>query len=278
MHLSKFLKVLFVLSLLALVIPIAIARGDVGGTAVVRESAATLSNQLVASLTGMPVLGDNEVYEGWLVSDDGEKKLSVGIMAVDSEGNIDHTFTHSGWANLTSIYDKFVVTVEPVPDTDSGPSGIVTASDLIPAGGMAHIRHLLYSWAGNPEYSSGVYSSNGLLIDLWAQNDSGQSGWASLNQNGADLDVVLWLAPGAMESNLVHIHTGQCDTLGGVEHGLSSFSGGSGMSTSTLPGVSLSGLITGGFAVNAHNAADAGVNTACGDIQIPMLPFLRESQ
>ena len=104
-----------------------------------------------------------------------------------------------------------------------------------------------------------------LLIVLNEDNDSGQSGWALLTAKGNDTEVVLSLSEGVMESELVHIHSGGCGPdLGGVEHSLTNFANGS--STTLLEGVSLESLLTGGFAINAHNSTDPSVYTACGNI------------
>jgi hypothetical protein len=76
-------------------------------------------------------------------------------------------------------------------------------------------------------------------------------------------DVVLYIAPGALATELVHIHSGRCgaDTLGRVEHGLTSFIDGSGVSATTVD-VPLSSLRTGDFAVNSHKKGEPGVYTA----------------
>ena len=106
-----------------------------------------------------------------------------------------------------------------------------------------------------------------VLIALDEQNDSGQSGWAELTSRGSDTKVVLSLSTGAMETGSVHIHTGQCGaSLGGVAHGLTSFVGGAGGSTTLLEGVSLDSLLNGDFAINAHNAETGSIYTACGNI------------
>ena len=123
---------------------------------------------------------------------------------------------------------------------------------------------------GNP----GTYTTCGNLpieadsitISLSELNSSGQSGWASLTARGSKTEAVLLLSPGTLQTELVHIHTGQCgDTLGGVVHGLTSFAGGSGGSM-TLVDVSLSSLRTGDFAVNSHQMGNPGTYTSCGNI------------
>jgi hypothetical protein len=78
--------------------------------------------------------------------------------------------------------------------------------------------------------------------------------------------VELVLSPGNLESELVHIHSGQCGaTLGGVVFPLTSFVDGSGESV-TIVDAPLSSLQTGDFAINTHNKQDSSVFTACGNI------------
>jgi hypothetical protein len=127
----------------------------------------------------------------------------------------------------------------------------------------------VYTACGNiptgEDVTIGAVPPTTVLISLDALNDSRQSGWAKLAAKGDDTEVILSLSSGAMTSNLVHIHFGQCgDSLGGVANGLTSFA--DGMSTTLLVGVSLDSLHTGGFAVNARNADDPSVYTVCGNI------------
>ena len=124
--------------------------------------------------------------------------------------------------------------------------------------------------AGSP----GTYTSCGSIpieaqavtIPLEEMNDSGQSGFATLTARGDMTEVVLNISAGAMQTELVHIHTGQCgDALGGVAHGLTSFVGGMGGS-STMVDATLASLQTGDFAINSHKMGDPGVYTTCGNI------------
>ena len=75
--------------------------------------------------------------------------------------------------NLFADFDKFVVTIEPIPDLDSGPSAVVAYIHAIPAGGILHIRHLLFSLGGNPPYSTGFHAGTpkGLAVGLREQTD-----------------------------------------------------------------------------------------------------------
>ena len=105
-----------------------------------------------------------------------------------------------------------------------------------------------------------------VTLALDEQNDSGQSGTATLTEVDSTIEVVLSLSAGTSETDIVHIHSGQCgDTLGGVVHTLTSFVGGSGDST-TIVEATLASVQDGDHAINAHDASDASIYTACGNI------------
>ncbi|HEU0020987.1 MAG TPA: hypothetical protein VFR55_04845 [Dehalococcoidia bacterium] len=105
-----------------------------------------------------------------------------------------------------------------------------------------------------------------LTVVLNQDNDSGQNGWANLTAKGDQTEVILYLPPGDLETEAVHIHSGQCgDALGGVVHPLTSFVDGAGFSVTTID-VAVASLRTGDFAINTHNSDDAGVYTSCGNI------------
>lgn len=138
MYFSKIVKVVLLLSLLALVIPAAVAHGETAGTITVRDSSPTLSDQVVIDLAGLPTLGEGQTYEAWLYSDDSSSKLSLGVLEVDS-GSVNQTYTHPDGVNLGSAYDKFYLTIEP--------SGELAASDRIPSKGLVRVRKTLLSTA-----------------------------------------------------------------------------------------------------------------------------------
>ena len=104
-----------------------------------------------------------------------------------------------------------------------------------------------------------------LLVALGEQNDSGQTGWASLTANGDKTEVVVSVSRGNVESELIHIHSGSCggDTLGGVVHGLTRITGG--VSVTTVD-ATLASLRTGDFAINSHKKGEPAVYTTCGNI------------
>ena len=149
MYLSKVFKVVLLLSLMALIIPLSIARGQVTvGTAMIEESSMGASDMLTIKLNTLPSPGEGNAYEGWLVTADGAGKLSVGVFELDDSGSVDQSYTHPDGMNLATGYSQFLVTLEPSPDTDPGPSGVFVYYDMIPEDGIMYVHGLLDSESG----------------------------------------------------------------------------------------------------------------------------------
>ena len=104
-----------------------------------------------------------------------------------------------------------------------------------------------------------------LTITMNELNSSGQSGTATLVANGNTTDVAVAVTPGAVGvAQPIHIHTGSCATLGGVDYALTAVMNGTSLSSVD---VSLDTLRDGEFAVNLHKSgAEASVYHACGDL------------
>jgi hypothetical protein len=97
-----------------------------------------------------------------------------------------------------------------------------------------------------------------------ALNNSGQNGIATLTPKGDETEVVLELTGIGDAAQPVHIHTGSCQQLGGVQYPLTNLSGGKSTTTVKAPFASLR---NGNFAINAHKSAqEVSVYTACGNI------------
>ena len=165
----KVLAILAVVGLIAMLIPltIALAQGDTG-TVTIRDSDPEdvfdkLSDQVTIKFADIPALPPDKAYEGWLVDDAGP--VSTGILVPNADGNIDQTFKLGGdreGENLLENFHTFVISIEPVPDTDPKPSADKPYLHTIPKGALVHIGHLLVSWAGNPEYTKGFYADKAL--------------------------------------------------------------------------------------------------------------------
>lgn len=100
---------------------------------------------------------------------------------------------------------------------------------------------------------------------LAEQNDSSQSGFATLVSVGDQTLVALSVTPGiAGTAQPIHIHNGSCEALGGVAFALTNVVDGRSV---TLVNAPLSTLQDGTKAINLHkSAAEIAVYTACGDI------------
>lgn len=70
----------------------------------------------------MPKITANEVYEAWLIDVDSGYQLSMGLFAVDGNGEGSLLWTAS---NYIGEYDKIAITKEANPDRDPSPSGNV---------------------------------------------------------------------------------------------------------------------------------------------------------
>jgi Ice-binding-like len=105
---------------------------------------------------------------------------------------------------------------------------------------------------------------NMVKVVLNAQNNSGQSGFATIFDVAGKAKVILNIVgQPAKVVEPAHIHFGSCAQLGAVEYPLSNVGTGS---SQTILSVSLVELVAQPFAINVHkSAAETGIYVACGD-------------
>ncbi len=294
-------------------VPVQISALAGEGTVVIWDDVA-LSDAITFAMTGVTPAAAGTSYEGWVKT--GSTVKSTGVMTVKADGSIDYTFGsgkqvlvplkelnssgQSGWAVVTvnpndASQTDIALTLSTgtlqtelvhihtgqcgsslggvahgLTSFDGGSGGSITTVDAtlisLRTGGFAINTHEAgnasnYTACGNIPTEAGS-----ITFALNEMSNSGSSGWATLIADGSQTDVVLNISAGVLPTELVHIHGGQCGaTLAGVEHGLTSFGGGSGGSFTTV-NASLSSLRNGGFAVNTHQAGSPGVYTNCGNI------------
>jgi hypothetical protein len=113
-----------------------------------------------------------------------------------------------------------------------------------------------------PESAS---SSNEVVVELAEQNNSGESGTATLTATGAKTRVVLEMKNPTTDSQPAHIHRGSCENLDADPlHGLLNVRQGR---SETVVNVPLSELTTGGLALNVHQSnASLDTYVACGNL------------
>ncbi len=83
---------------------------DDGGTPSVSD--------LTLNISGLEDLGDDYAYEGWIIVDG--SPVSTGVFDVSSSGSVNSTFEVD--AASLSAATMFVLSIEPVPDSDPAPA------------------------------------------------------------------------------------------------------------------------------------------------------------
>lgn len=78
------------------------------------------TSTVTLNISGLSDLGSSFKYEGWLILPNGEAK-STGVFTVDANGIMSKTKFDVDATNLSDA-TKFVLTIEPNPDSDPNPS------------------------------------------------------------------------------------------------------------------------------------------------------------
>ncbi|MGE5462105.1 MAG: anti-sigma factor domain-containing protein, partial [Syntrophothermus sp.] len=122
-----------------------------------------------AELTATAILAPppGTQYEAWLVEDDGQR-TSLGLLSLDSTGQGKLTFAGEQGTNLVAQYSGIEITIEPSPDPDTNPSGIVAYSFYYPQDALPHLRSLLSSSANTPNRAALI---QGLTTDIQTINE-----------------------------------------------------------------------------------------------------------
>jgi hypothetical protein len=110
-------------------------------------------------------------------------------------------------------------------------------------------------------------AGNSVTVQLQAQNNSGESGTATLTDMGNNQTKVTLNLSGAPAgvAQPAHIHEGTCANLNPTpKYPLTNVMDGK---SDTTVNVSLSSIMTGGFAINVHkSAAEVSTYFSCGNI------------
>jgi hypothetical protein len=114
-----------------------------------------------------------------------------------------------------------------------------------------------------------AFAATPLQDHLSAQNNSGETGTATLLQSGANVIVRLRLSGAPVEPQPAHIHKGTCDKLDPKPaYPLSNVV--NGVSETVVKDVSLSDFTSGKYAINVHKSLkDIPTYVACGNITAP---------
>jgi hypothetical protein len=105
-----------------------------------------------------------------------------------------------------------------------------------------------------------------LQLKLYAQNRPGETGTATFEQMPNGVMVVVRMAGQGNGREPIHIHQGTCKSLDLVpKYHLTDLL--RGISTSTIPGITLGDLLKGNYAIDVHfSSADMTKYVACAQI------------
>ncbi len=116
-------------------------------------------------------------YEAWLIDDNNETRISLGILQKSESGLYALTYLDPEGRNLLDLFNRMEITLETNPDPSPNPSDTVSYSSAIPPGALAHIRHILGSYNGNPNQTAmtiGLLQTSELIDEAGASMASGE--------------------------------------------------------------------------------------------------------
>ena len=126
------------------------------------------ADQVTISTTDMPLPPEGSQYEAWLIEDDREQRISIKTINFDPENHGFLTFVDQEGQNLLGKYSALEITVEPNPDLSTNSSNNIAFSMRLPADGLTHVRHLLFSFQATPNkigFIRGLDADTNLLAE-----------------------------------------------------------------------------------------------------------------
>ena len=157
---------------------------EFSGTAFVSDDAA-LSDKITYDVTSIADPSTGTEYVGWMVSQ--KRKLSTGPMAV-VDNAISYSFDSNSprytGENLIQNFSTIVITEEAAGTDPDQPAGPAVYSYTVPAGAMAHIRHLVADWP--PGSGVGILTNLNLQVNVAVTH----ANLAKASLDAGDLDGV----------------------------------------------------------------------------------------
>lgn len=130
------------------------------------------ADQVTITTASMPLPPQGSQYEAWLIADDNEQRIALGTIQFDPDKKGSLTFVDSQGRNLLGEYHGLEITIEPNPDNNPNPSNEIAYSVTLPASGLIHVRHLLFSFGATPHQTGfirGLDADTKLVSDLAQQ-------------------------------------------------------------------------------------------------------------
>jgi serine/threonine protein kinase len=129
------------------------------------------ADQVTLTTSSVPLASSGSQYEAWLISDDGEQRVSIGLLHIDDKEHGSLSYVDPQGRNLIGMYHGMEITVEPKPDGNPIPSENVAYAVTLPTAGFMHVRHLLYQFPGTPNQTGFIH---GLMADTALVNTLAQ--------------------------------------------------------------------------------------------------------
>jgi hypothetical protein len=127
------------------------------------------ADQVTFSSINLPPPPQGSQYEAWLLEDDNEHRISMGVIQFNSENVASLTFVDASGQNLLTLYHGIEITIEPSPDNSPNPSNEIVFSAFLPPSGFSHVRHLLSAFSSTPNqtpFIRGLQTDTDLLNSL----------------------------------------------------------------------------------------------------------------
>jgi serine/threonine-protein kinase len=151
------------------------------------QDGTALADQVTISASDLETPPEGSRYEAWLIEDDGEQRISIGLITFDAQNQGSLAYVAQEGQNLLGKYRTVEITREPDPDPSPNSSNDVAYSASLPSDGLTHVRHLLFSFGATPGQIGLVH---GLAADTLLLNESAQQMLAAFEaRDEASLDL-----------------------------------------------------------------------------------------
>jgi hypothetical protein len=124
---------------------------------------------------------------------------------------------------------------------------------------------IVYNRSDVPEFQTETQPES-MTVNLLGQNDSGETGVATLTEKGGKVTVTLSMQGYPVDiPQPAHIHIGVCPDVGAVKYPLNNVDNGTSETTLDVTLAQLKSELP--LGINVHKSGtEAGVFTACGDL------------
>ena len=151
------------------------------------QDGTALGDQVTISTSSMEAPPQGSQYEAWLVQDDAEQRISLGVIAFDqqNQGSLSHIDREG--QNLIGKYRALEITREPDPDPSPNSSNDVAFSGSLPPDGLTHVRHLLFSFSATPDKVGFIHGLNADTLLLHESAQQMLTSFEARDEAGLDL-------------------------------------------------------------------------------------------